>query len=207
MKIIDKTMKEFIIPTKFIESNHPAIVAKAEELTEDAVQAEDKARNIFYFIRDHIRYSFRAKFYEEEYLASNILKKARGFCTQKSILFCALARSCGIPTGIHFYDIVDYTLPVRIVGVMRTRTLYHHGISELYLNGSWYKYDTTLDIHLVKKNRLYPVEFIPNEDCLMKARTLSGGKHIEYVKDHGLHADVSYKEIISWFKQGYPHLL
>ena len=206
-EITYKSLKEFVVPTKLIDSQNPAIIAKAGELTTNVVQVEDKAKYIFYFVRDNIHYNFRAKFDEEEYLASNILKKARGFCTQKAILFCALARSCGIPAGIHFYDIVDYTLPKRIVKIMRTRTLYHHGITALYLNGNWYKYDATLDIHMMKKNHLYPVEFNPNKNCLMNKKTPSDGRHIEYVRDHGLFTDVSFEEIMSWFKQGYPHLL
>ncbi|UCE07643.1 MAG: transglutaminase family protein [bacterium] len=203
----EESLQKYLISTKLIESQHQLIVDKAKELTANAVKLEHKARNIFYFMRDKIRYEFRVKFKEEEYLASYILETGRGFCTQKAILFCALARSCGIPAGIYFYDIIDHSLPAHTVLFMKTRNLYHHGIAALYLNGTWYKYDATLDIQLTKRYNFTPVEFFPDRDCLMSAITLSRSKHIEYTNDYGLHADVSFEEIISWFKRGYPHLV
>jgi len=203
----EQSLQRFLIPTKCIESQHPTIIAKAKELTDENVTVEEKARSIFYFIRDKIRYEFRAKFHERAYLASQILHEGKGFCTQKAILFCALARSCGIPAGIYFYDIVDYLLPDSVVAFMNTRILYRHGITALYLNGAWYKYDATLDSTLTRKNSFPPVEFSPDRDCLISKRTSSGRKFIEYIHEHGLYADVSFEQILTWFKQGYPRLV
>ena len=199
--------EDYLLSTKLINSNHPEIVQKADELTREIISVEEKASKLFYFIRDEIRYAFHADKEKELYPASSILEKGRGFCTQKSILFCALARACNIPAGIHFYDIDDYTLPGNFVDLLRTRTLYRHGIVSLCLNGSWKKYDATLDIKLVNRNNLIPVEFDPNRDCLMHEQTKTGNKHIEYVKDYGLYSDVSFEEIKSWFKKYYAHLI
>jgi transglutaminase-like putative cysteine protease len=200
-------MDKYLQATKLINSNHLEIVQKANELTSASDIAEEKARALFYFMRDQISYVFRADSDEKFYNASGILEKGRGFCTQKSILFCALARACEIPAGIHFYDIDDYTLPPNFVALLKTRRLYRHGIISLYLNGKWNKYDATLDSKLVKRNNLIPVEFSSDHDCLMQEKTKSGEQHIKYVKDYGLSADVSFEEIKSWFKQYYGHLL
>ncbi|MBC8183461.1 transglutaminase domain-containing protein [candidate division KSB1 bacterium] len=198
---------QYLHSTILINSDHPDIINKASELTQESDTPEEKARKLFYFIRDHIRYVFNADREKDQYSASSILKKGRGFCTQKSILFCALARACNIPAGIHFYDIDDYTLPQNFVDLLRTKTLYRHGIVSLYLDGRWHKYDATLGIKLVNRNNLIPVEFFPDRDCLMHEKTQSGEKHIEYVKDYGLVADVTYEEIRSWFKNFYGHLM
>jgi len=200
-------LDRFLLSTKLINSNHPEIVQKANELTHEFDSPEEKARKLFYFIRDKVRYVFHADKEKDLYLANNILKKGRGFCTQKSILFCALARACNIPAGIHFYDIDDYTLPQNFVELLRTKTMYRHGITSLYLNKKWLKYDATLDSNLIIRNNLIPVEFSPNQDCLMHKKNKSGAKHIEYVKDYGLYADVSFDEIKSWFKKHYSHLI
>ncbi len=176
-------------------------------MTNQFIPIEEKARQIFYFIRDKIRYIFRADSNEDQYLASNILKKEGGFCTQKAILFCALARACNIPAGIYFYDIVDYTLPQNFIDLLQTRTLYRHGIVALYLDGKWLKYDATLDSNLINRNNLIPVEFSPDRDCLMHEKTKTGERHIEYIKDYGLYSDLNFEEIKSWFKKYYPHLV
>ncbi len=200
-------LNDYLKPTPLIESLHPDIVSAATKMTSAAKTDVEKAEKIFYFMRDDIRYEFRAKFLEEQYHSSYILKDKKGFCTQKAILFCALARSIGIPAGIYFYDIVDHSLPEHTVQFMRTRTLYHHGIAALFLNNRWRQLDATLDIHLIQRNNLYPVEFHPNRDCLMRADTPDGRRHIEYIKDYGMENDVTFNEVASWFKRGYPHLV
>ena len=197
---------EFLKPTRLINSDHPDILRKSDELTSHQERIEDKARSIFYFIRDEISYDFRATFNEDEYLASSILKAGGGFCTQKAILFCALARRIGIPAGIHFYDIIDYTLPEYIINIIKTQTLYHHGIAVLQLNGQWHRYDATLDKTVCSRKNRIPVEFFPDRDCLMKSETYDGDRHIEYIRDYGMVSDVSFGHIVSWLRKGYPHL-
>ena len=76
-------------------------------------------------------------------------------------------------------------------------TLYHHSITEISMNGYWYKYDTTLDIHVTNRSNLYPVEFISDKDFLMNTRTQSVSRHIKYVKDYGLYANITFDEVIS----------
>jgi len=202
-----KDIQFFLHPTELINSQHPDIISKAEELTTGASSPVEQACKIFYFIRDQISYEFRAKYTKNEYLASSILSTGRGFCTQKAILFGALARSLGIPTGLYFYDIVDHTLPAYIVKLLRTRKLFHHGIVALYLNGNWNQYDATLDLQLTTRNNYFPVEFKSDQDCLMPNKTKAGEKHIEYVADYGLQQNVTCEQIWGWLKEGYPHLV
>jgi transglutaminase-like putative cysteine protease len=182
------------------------ILKQAEDLMSGGKGQEEITRRIFYFIRDRIRYDFRPKLEASEYRASSILKERRGFCTMKAILFCALARACGIPAGLHFYHIVDHTLPNPMVKMLRTNTLYHHGIGALWLEDGWYQYDATLDRELINMKQLEAVEFAYQRDCLMPSETRNGGLHIEYIEDIGLYNDVSFAQIKGWLREGYPHL-
>ncbi|MBN2088404.1 transglutaminase domain-containing protein [candidate division KSB1 bacterium] len=197
----------FLAATQLIDSNHPAITTQSKKITQPNHSPEENARHIFYFIRDEIRYDFRLKYTPAEYHASYILKAGYGFCTQKAILFCALARSCGIPAGICFYDIIDHSLSDFFAKMLRTRTLFHHGIVALYLNGEWCQYDATIDRHLASRKNYTLVEYFPNRDCLLPSITPVGEKHIEYTTDYGLYTDVSFENIMEWMQQGYPHLL
>lgn len=117
-----------------------------------------------------------------------------------------MARASSIPARIHFYDIVDHTLPLPMVRTLRTRTLYRHGIAGLYLEDGWYAYDATLDAHLIERKHLFPVEFEYRKDCLMHPVTPSGGKHIEYITEYDPVSDVTFGQIMDWLAQGYPHL-
>jgi len=191
---------------ELIDSGHPGIIRKIEELSGDSATDAELAGNIFYFIRDSIRYTFIPRFDSDDYRASSILKSSRGFCTQKAILFCALARCAGLPAGIHFYDIVDHSLPDEATAMLKTNTFYRHGIAELYIDDAWRQYDATLDSTLVERNGLRPVEFDAGADCLMHETTLDGSAHISYIKDHGRTSRVSFDEIMSWFRLYYPHI-
>ena len=164
------------------------------------------AEKIFYFMRDEIRYAFRVPNNPDEFRASSILRARLGFCTQKAILFCALARACSIPAGIYFFDIIDHSLPDKFEQLLRTRTMYRHGVPTLFLNGKWIKLDATLDSTLLKKNDLTSVEFSHERDCLMSEFARNGKRHINYVAQYGLYADVSFDLVFHWFSLYYEHL-
>ena len=55
-KANDRSFDKFLKPTKLINSDHPDIVKQSIELASGVRRAEDKSRNIFYFIRDQIEY-------------------------------------------------------------------------------------------------------------------------------------------------------
>ncbi len=200
-------LDRFLESTELIDWENEFIKEKASELRAGASNAEEIAERIFYFIRDEIRYAFRVPRESGHFKASTILQTKMGFCTLKAILFCALARNCGIPAGIYFFDIVDYSLPEKFVQLLRTRTMYRHGVPTLLLNGAWRKLDATLDSQLVQKNGVMPVEFSADRDCLMSPKTKDGEKHIDYIVEYGLYADVSYNLIAHWFGLYYSHLM
>ncbi|HHS13047.1 MAG TPA: transglutaminase domain-containing protein [bacterium] len=194
---------EFLRATTLMDIHHPRIQETASRLRK---RSGDPARQLFYFIRDQIRYVFMVPRKRERFLASSVLNAQRGFCTQKAILFCALARALQIPAGIWFYDIVDATLDTQIAALLKTRTLYRHGVAALWLQGAWRRLDATLDSDSTLRKGLKPVEYRPLADCLMPSRTSGGARHIDYVRDHGLVSDVSFDQITGWFRETYPHL-
>lgn len=198
--------KKFLNPTPVIESDHPQIKMQAQKLTSSRKSEQEKIKSIFYFIRDEIKYIFGVPPGESALKASTILQAKKGFCIQKAILFCSLARSCAIPCGIHFYDIIDHALSDYMSDILKTKKLIRHGIPAVNFNSTWIQYDATLDSKLVKRKKLRPVEFSPDKDCLMHSTTLDGNKHIEYIYDYGLASDVSFPQIRDWMQQRYPHL-
>jgi len=196
----------YLQSTNLIQSKDRSILEAVRIVIGNSISKNEIARKLFYFIRDDIRYQFIPQFDEINHLASKILSRRRGYCTQKAILFCSMARAAGIPAGIHFFDIIDHALPPRSKEILKTNRLYHHGITSLHLEDNWIKFDATLDLKLCQRNGLKPVEFAENHDCLMPTTTIKGHPHIEYVEDFGLYHDVAFEDILNWFKSGYPHM-
>jgi hypothetical protein len=81
------------------DHEHPAVKAKAKELTRDQDSVMDKLRSIFHFLRDEIMFGFPPKW--DEVKASEVLDYGYGYCNTKAILFLALCKASGINARIH----------------------------------------------------------------------------------------------------------
>lgn len=79
--------------------DHPLVQAKAEELTADSLTRTDCLENIFYFVRDGIRFGFPPKW--DAVKASETIQYEMGYCNTKATLLLALCRAAGIPARIH----------------------------------------------------------------------------------------------------------
>ncbi len=193
--------------TPLIDADHSEIRCAAARIIGGSDDHLRQAEKIFYFVRDSIIYSFSVTRQEPSFRASAVLRRGRGFCTQKAILFCALARSCGIPAALAFYDILDNTLSPVLVRLLGGHMLYRHGIPALWLGGRWMQYDPTLEAALARRKGMSPVDFREDRDSLMPPQKEDGGPAIEYRVFHGMQEDVSFQEIASWMKAAYPRLV
>ena len=190
-------------PTDFIDAANPAIIACVAALGIDTLPPPERARILFEFVRDEIRYEFMAKLGKDEYVASRILADGKGFCVQKAILLCALGRAAGIPTALELSDLRDHTLPAKIVSAVGTNIMYHHGLNAFHLSGRWIKADASLSADLVTKKGYRLVEFDGTADALQSATTQAGAPHAEYIRYHGLYADLPFEQMMQTFIQAY----
>ena len=181
--------------TAFINSDHPSIRARVDDLDLRTRPLWERAVRVFEFVRDQIEYEFRAKLNPEEYVASYTLGVGKGFCTQKAVLLCALGRAAGIPTALVLADLRDRSLPERIVRAMRTDVLEYHGIVAFHLDGQWLLADATLSPEVVKRKHYRSVTFDGRQDALLPSTTLTGAPHVEYVRFHGAFADLPFKRM------------
>jgi len=87
--------------TKIILSDydHPAVLTKANELTSGRVKVLDKVENLFYFVRDEIKFGFPPKW--DEVKASETLEYKMGYCNTKATLFLAFCKAVGIHARLH----------------------------------------------------------------------------------------------------------
>jgi hypothetical protein len=78
---------------------HPAVQAKAEELTANKPTLLEKLESLFTFVRDEIVFGFPPKW--DDVTASETLQYRMGYCNTKATLFLAFCRATGIPARIH----------------------------------------------------------------------------------------------------------
>jgi transglutaminase-like putative cysteine protease len=199
--------EEYLQPTQFIDSDSPQIVAFAQAVVGDAKTDIEKAVNLYYAVRDRIRYNpYVIDFDPATYKASWPLQTGEGFCIQKAILLAAVARVEGIPSRLGFADVRNHLATERLIALMRTDEFIYHGYTELYLNGKWVKATPAFNLSLCQKFDVKPLEFNGTEDSIFHPFDISGNMHMEYIRDHGQFADFPLEKMIQAFEEGYPHL-
>ena len=195
----------YLKPTFAIDSDSKVIQEKAAWLTEKCKSQKEKAKELFYFVRDKIKYNpYLALSPIEEYRASKTLQRKEGFCIQKAVVLTALARAVGIPARLAFADIRNHLAPKDLTELMRTNIFFYHGYSELRLSNKWVKATPAFNIEMCKKFGIKPVEFDGVKDAIFHERNEKGEPHIEYLKHHGTFADLPFEKITQVFRDNYP---
>jgi len=194
-----------LIPTPFINSDHPAVRKFALEAAGDAATEKDKAVRLFYAVRDGIRYDpYRIVLSVEGMRASTTLEKGYGYCVVKAVLLAACARVHGIPGRIGLADVRNHLTTERLKSLMKTDLFTGHGYSELYLGGRWIKATPTFNMDLCDRFGVKPLDFDGIHDALLHPYDQKGNRHMEYVQDHGPFNDVPLEMIKESFRVYYP---
>jgi transglutaminase-like putative cysteine protease len=195
------TMKEnekYLRPTPAIDCDNESIKRKAKELTGGKDNAAEKAKSLFYFVRDEVKYNFLVPSDKPEYYrASRILEIREGFCVQKAVLMAALARAVDIPARLHLAAIRNHLASDKLRELMRGNVFPTHGYNELYIEDKWVKVAPTFDLKMCQQNRFIPVEFDGRHDAILPSHNLDSKPHIEYVDDRGHYDDLPFDTIIN----------
>lgn len=192
-------MEEYLKPTSIVDSDHPLVKDKAQEITKGQKEVIEKARSLFYFVRDHIRYNpYLPRYLPEHFRASNTLARGEGFCIQKASLLVALSRAVGIPARFHFVILRNHVLPEKIAELLVSNVIPDHGFVEFYLDGRWVGATPAFDLEMCQKYGIIPVEFDGRNEAKFHSHTQDGKLHIEYILDRGTYTDVPIEEIKEW---------
>ena len=188
-------MDRYLRPTPTIDCDTESVKEKAQNLTKGQEEVIEKAKSLFYFVRDEIKYNPYVLIDRIEYYrASRILDIGEGFCIQKAVLLAALTRAVGIPARLRFADIRNHLLPDKLRELAGTNLLLH-GYNDLYIEGKWTKSTPTFDLKTCQENRIIPVEFDGKRDATFHSHNLDGKLHIEYVQDHGHYDELPFDKI------------
>jgi transglutaminase-like putative cysteine protease len=202
---VDLQFETYLAPTAIIDSNHPALVAYAQEAVKSAGNDPiSKAINLYYAVRDAVWYDPYLPFYRpEHYRASNVLKKRRAFCVGKATLLCALGRASGIPSRVGFATVRNHLATRQLLEFLGSDLFVYHGFTEFHLDGKWVKATPAFNIELCQKHKVIPLEFNGREDSIFQPYNVDKKQFMEYVDDHGTYADVPVDEIVAAWEWTY----
>jgi transglutaminase-like putative cysteine protease len=204
MKKTLASIEDYLKATPTIDCDNRLIREKAWNLTKGANDIPGKAENLFYWVRDEIKYNPLVPLAVlESYRASERVKKGEGFCVEKAAVLAALARAAGIPARLHFADIRNHLISSRLLEIMGTNLFSYHGYTELYIFGKWVKVTPAFDLKMCQEHRIIPVEFDGQNHALLHSHNRDGKLHIEYIRDYGHRMDVPVKEILAAWMQHY----
>lgn len=198
-------MDEYLKSTYFLDWDSQEVLDFARAAAGDAVTERQKAVNLYYAVRDEIRYNpYDIDMGREAFRASTVIKKKFGYCVAKAIVLCASARACGIPSRLGFADVKNHLTTERLKELMKTDIFIFHGYSELYIEGKWVKATPTFNLSLCKRFGVKALDFDGTHDALLHPFDSRGQRHMEYIKDHGSFADVPHELIVEMFRRHYP---
>ncbi len=209
MTKLNNKLEDTLKPTFYMDYDHPLIQEKVRELTEGFPKEDDigKAVKLFYFVRDKIKYTVkdaRKSYKKANWKSSLTLKRGSGFCIPKSILLASLARSVGIPSRLHFVDIVNHMTSERLRKDMGSNLFVFHGFVELFLGGRWVEANCAFDKELCKKKNFPAVNFDGKRDGLFASTNKDGKPFVDYIKDRGVYNDAPHQEIMQVWAEEYP---
>jgi len=194
----------YLAPNAFVDSDHPSIVAFAQAHRKDSPRASAVA--LFYAVRDGLRYNpWRVKFTPEHYTASGVLARDKaegGHCIDKANLLAAACRSLGIPSRLHFANVRNHIGTARLEEHLGTDLLVYHGYVELWLDSRWVAATPAFNKELCEHLGVAPLEFDGVNDCIFQDFDRADG-FMEYVDDHGSHADIPFDAMIAAWRTHY----
>ena len=200
-------MREYLKPARFIDSDHPAVIAFAEAHRGNRRTAREQAVSLYYAVRDQIRYNpyvFSAD--PQTVKASHAVQSAESYCVPKALLLAACARHCGIPARIGLADVRNHLSTPRLIEILRSEVFAMHGYTELYLDGHWVKATPAFNQALCRLFRVEPLEFDGVNDSVFHPYNPQGERYMEYLADHGQFADLPEQLFFFHLQQCYPHL-
>jgi transglutaminase-like putative cysteine protease len=203
----DPAFGPYLTPTRFIESEHPEVVAFAQQRVGDARTDRERAVRLFYAVRDEVRYDpyvWHAN--AAIFKASYTLRRSRTFCIPKAILLAAASRALGIPSRLAFADVRNHLATERLLALLKTDVFAFHGYTELYLGGRWVKATPTFNLSLCEKFGVKPLEFDGEHDATLHPFDRQGQRHMEYLRDRGSYADLPLADMVQALREHYPHL-
>jgi transglutaminase-like putative cysteine protease len=199
-------MNQYLSTARYIDSANPGVLAFSEKNAKGSSERE-RAISLYYAVRDQIRYNPFLDFSNPEvFRASAVLRAGEGFCIGKASLLAACARAADIEARVGFADVKNHLTTPRLAETMGSDLFVYHGYTDLRVDGKWVKATPAFNLALCARFRVKPLEFDGRADSIFHPFDEDDRRHMEYLRDRGVYADVPVDEIQSAFREAYPKL-
>jgi len=200
--------KEYLTPSSFIDSDHPAVQAFAIEATEGCHTPMDRALALYLAVRDDVHYDPYYVGRDEHYFrASSCIENGRGFCIGKASLMAAAARILGIPARVGYADVRNHLSTPKLEALIGGNLYRWHSYVELHLEQGWVKATPAFNRDLCERFGVKVLEFNGKEDSLFQPYDTRGRQHMEYENQRGHFSDVPHQKIVADFARYHPRWL
>jgi transglutaminase-like putative cysteine protease len=198
----------YLVPTAFLDADHPAVVAFAAGAASGAADPIERATALYHAVRDRIRYDAHdIDLRPQAMRASSVLARGAGFCVAKAVVLAAAARALEIPSRLGFADVRNHLATESMRRAMGTDLFVFHGYTELWLEGRWVKVTPAFNSALCERFGVAPLAFDGRHDSLFQQADREGKRYMEYVRDRGQFADLPLDQLRAAFEDHYPALV
>ena len=198
-------MQEYLCETNFLNYSHPLIGQFIGDIS-NINSGKELALHLYYKVRDGFLYDpYHLDLRYEALKSSNIIKKKRAWCVEKSILLATCARKVGIPSRLGYAIVINHIGVEKLVSYLKRNEIVFHGYVELFINNKWVKCTPSFDAKICSITGVSPLDWDGENDSLFQPYT-GKYKFMEYIHDYGVFSDVPIQKMNDEMKKYYPHL-
>ncbi|MCW8908184.1 MAG: transglutaminase-like domain-containing protein [Sedimenticola sp.] len=199
---------DYLQAGRYIDSDNPGVIAFAHRHRVGSEPGIEAATRLYLAVRDGISYNpYLVGPDPRHFRASDCLATGSGFCIPKAALLAACARAIGIPARVGYADVRNHLSSKRLDELIGGNVYTWHSYTDLYLEGKWVKATPAFDKALCERVGVPVLEFDGRNDSLLQRFNAAGERHMEYVRQRGVFADIPYSRIIAAFEANHPRWL
>jgi transglutaminase-like putative cysteine protease len=198
----------YLLPTYFIDCDHPDVIAYTKAIVGEEQDKKQQAIKIYKAVRDGFRYNpYNINLMHKELKASTLLNRAskNGYCTEKACLLAACLRVMDIPSRMCFFDVRNHIGVDRFIDIIKTDVLTFHACTDVYLDEKWVKATPAFNMELCEKIGVPVLEFDGEKDSIFQQFDTNGNEFMEYLHDYGTFHDIPHDMFVAQLKKHYGH--
>lgn len=199
-------MQESLQSTYFFDFDTPEVQQFADQFIDPKASNKDNAIALYYGVRDAFIYNpYHLDLRKTALKASEVLKKNKAWCVEKSTLFIACCRYAGIPSKPGYAIVVNHIGTEKLEHVLQRKEIVFHGYASILIDRNWLKVSPAFDKRICRVSGVSPLDFDGEHDALLQAYE-GDQRFMEYTHDYGTFDDVPVELMNSEMKKYYPHL-